>query len=84
MIKYCLYSRVEANTYEWKIGDSLQQLNEYGAQCVEIEASGEELEMLLQQFENMPYSSARYDKQRWIGDLAKFIAMNLIDTVHCE
>ena len=46
----------------------------YDLNVIEIQADGDELDHILQKFENLPKSNAPV--QRWFGDHAKFIFHN--------
>jgi hypothetical protein len=73
---YSLYDDELHNTYEWHIGDSAKSMNDYGRQCISIQADGDELEAIRQQFSNLPISNTRR-VVRWTGEMAAFIAMNI-------
>lgn len=61
----------------WHRGESLpSDLNIH--QVVEVQADGEELEMILLRQENLPVPN-RGRVMRWFGDHAKFIVANLLD-----
>ena len=75
MIHYNLYDSNVANSHAWTLGQPIQNLNEYGRCCVDLTASGRELELIREQFQFIPMTRA--DEVRWTGDTAAFIAMNL-------
>lgn len=73
---YSLYDSDTRNEYEWHVGGDLKQLNEYGRQCVRLQADGDELELIREQFDNLPIHKTRR-VVRWDSAMAAFIAMNL-------
>lgn len=73
---YNLYDSDHDNQHEWHIGESTKSMNDYGRQCIKIQADGDELGAIQDQFTGVPmHRTARV--QKWSGDMAAFIAMNL-------
>lgn len=72
---YNLHTRSDVD-HEWHVGESTKQMNEYGYQCVCLQADGDELAAIQEQFQNIPMTN-RPRVVRWKGDDAAFIAMNL-------
>ena len=58
---------------EWHVGELITGINI--CQVVEIQADGDELELIKKNFTNLPGSKGPII--RWYGDHAKFIAANL-------
>jgi len=58
---------------QWYIGQKYPNIK--GLQIIELQADGDELEYILHNFENIPYSNARV--LTWYNDLAMFIANNM-------
>lgn len=77
---YNLYDSDLHNEHEWHVGRSTKQMNEYGRQCIALQADGDELEAIRSQFTNLPIHTTRR-VQRWSGDFAAFIAMNLTENI---
>lgn len=82
-LRYSLYDRavhnehtVDQQTADWV--DQAKVLNDYGFQCVYLEADGLELMHILSRFTGLPGVDPieSPDRLRWSGDHAKFIAMN--------
>jgi len=71
------YNLHDYNTvdHEWHIHESTRLMKEYGRTCVHLQADGDELEAIRQQFTGIPMHSGRV--VRWRGEMAAFIAMNL-------
>ena len=57
---------------QWHIGQKYPKLTE---KVIELQADGDELEYILHNFQNIPYSNARV--LTWYNDLAMFIANNM-------
>ena len=73
---YNLYDSAPDNEYQWHVNQDSVHLNDYGRQCVRLQADGHELEAIRDQFTNIPiHRTSRV--VRWSGEMAAFIAMNL-------
>jgi len=59
----------------WHQGEKLEHVNAHDVRLVQ--ADGDELRIILQQFHNLPTTGERII--RWYGDDAKFIVGNLRD-----
>jgi len=64
---------------QWHVGETLRVMNTENL-VTEIQADGDELEYLKQNFENLPYSRLAR-AQNWYGDMAKFIANAIPSTM---
>lgn len=69
MAMYILHTREEC----WWEGDSINHINPFDVR--EVQADGDELQIIQEQFTNTPMSKNRV--VRWFGDDAKFIVANL-------
>lgn len=72
------YTIYDYNTIDlvWQVGDDHKKINDYGRNCKSIQADGDELELIRETFDNIPIHKDR-PIQRWVGDMATFIAMNI-------
>lgn len=59
----------------WNIGDDVSTLL-YASKVVEIQAYGDELELIIKRFNNIP-TPTNCRIVNWFGDTAKFIVSNL-------
>lgn len=75
---YSLHDDQPHNEHEVHVGekDKAKSMNDYGRQCHLIQADGDELERIRDQFSNLPIPKSRR-VVRWSGETAAFIAMNL-------
>lgn len=61
----------------WHVGRAKPILPEEAVKVAEVQADGNELTHIMTNFVNIP-ASVRVRSQRWFGDMAKFIAANLV------
>lgn len=59
----------------WHVGEPAREVNP--SQVSEVQADGDELELILSVFTNLPHTNARI--QSWFGDSAKQIVSTLQD-----
>ena len=53
----------------------VKSMNSYGSDCISLQANGDELNAIKDQFSNIPMT--KHAAVRWTGNLAAFIAVNL-------
>ncbi len=63
--------------FEWLAGDDLQIVRDLGRyrEILEIEATGRELQLIRDRFENLPVPKG--DRAVWFNETARFILANL-------
>jgi len=60
----------------WHIGESKREIIIYPSQIEAIQADGDELDVILNSFHNLPCHKSNM-VQTWTGDIARFIWDNL-------
>lgn len=78
MLTITLRSEYKTEDYPWYVGQDIPKLSPIilGKCLVTVTAGGDELEYIKKNFKNVPFHKSKL-VQFWIGDLAKFIALNL-------
>jgi hypothetical protein len=61
----------------WHVGEPCDITPEVAAKVMLVQADSDELTHIVRHFQNLPFAKARL-VQTWRGDLAKFIAENLV------
>jgi hypothetical protein len=66
----------DARSHAWHVGERWPVRDEEAVHVTMIQADGDELDLILRFFKNLPWRENRR-VLRWPGDLARFIAFNM-------
>jgi hypothetical protein len=67
---------VSTNELAWHVGQKIQLMTPAIQAIVEVQADGDELKHIMGCMDNVPNNRFK-PTNRWFGDMAKFIAVNL-------